>query len=661
MAQVTKSRAISKLRRFLPICGVFCVALISGSVNGRDDAENADVYKEIQPKVSTHSASNFLLKLATYELAIGGTSGGGIAGVDDTHIIVSGNGDFFVYRHVTSSIGPSSLKSLPYRAPMNTAGFLAAAEAYSGNPRSVNTGWFRVNDVLTANVSGRTRVVVSHDYWNQDDACLTVRLSYVDILSQAFIDGSAPAEWRLLYETSPCVSFKATGHPFAGMQAGGKMTMLSGKDDKLLVAFGDLEFDGVNSDIVYSQDTTSSYGKVVSIDLATGQSEQLTLGHRSPSGLYSDKSGRVWLTEHGPQGGDELNLIVKGANYGWPLVTYGTQYETYSWPLSAQQSEHNGFEAPIYSWVPSIGISDVIRIEGNGFPVWQGDLLVASLRAGSLFRVRARGGKTHLVEPIPVGVRIRDFVETDNGELLLWTDSGSIIAIEPIDDFEEIRKLAGSSISTWSGQSLFRACTACHTSRLGEPHGIGPNLWNIVAKDIASYPDYLYSPSLSAISGVWDAAMLDAFLADPQAFAPGNRMMFQGLSNAIDRRNLIEFMKDEMSEKMDAISEDVEIEYISDSAGTVYLVWGIDGWQPLPPDALPPMTEIWDDGIMHTSMTQTGNIFRARIRAPERSELEFGFLITSRKDRSKTSVWDGDYRLDRPIERIVTIDGLTID
>lgn len=629
--------------------------------NGQDPTDTALTQATYEPTLSTHSASNYLLKLSTYELEVGGTPGGGIADVEDAHIIVSGDGSFFVYRESGSSDGAVEFKSLPYRAPMNTEAFVAAAESYSENSRRVNTGWFRVNDVVAADLPGRTRLVVSHDFWNDEDDCVTVRLSYADVQAESFLEGSAVLDWRLLYETAPCVGFKSTGHPFGGMQTGGKMTMLPDKRGRLLVAFGDLEFDGVNSELIYAQDAKTSYGKVVAIDMYTGRSRRLTMGHRSPAGLHADKEGRIWLTEHGPQGGDELNLIVNGANYGWPLVTQGTQYQTYSWPLSNRQSEHDGYQMPTFSWVPSIGISDVISLQGNLLSVWRGDLLVASLKAGTLYRVRVRDGKTLFVEPIPIGTRIRDLVETDRGELLLWTDSGSVISIEPVDNFDEIGRLGSDSVSTWSGETLFRACQGCHTKEQGQPHGIGPNLWNIFGKDIASSPGYSYSKSLSEVSGVWDAANLDAFLANPQAFSAGNAMIVPGLTNAIDRWNLISYLEGESANKIADGSEIVQIEYESDSAGTVYLTWGIDGWKPLPSDALPPGTKVWDDNIMHTSMALVENTFLARIAVPKDSVVDYGFLIVGRKDGSKVSIWDGDFRLNNPVEPIVTIDGIKID
>jgi len=95
-----------------------------------------------------------------------------------------------------------------------------------------------------------------------------------------------------------------------------------------------------------------SYGKTILIHLDDGTSEIYSLGHRNPQGLYVTPEGAIWSTEHGPQGGDELNLIVRGANYGWPLVTYGTDYGSAAWPLSHVQGRHDGYQQPILRGYP---------------------------------------------------------------------------------------------------------------------------------------------------------------------------------------------------------------------------------------------------------------------------------------------------------------------
>src|SRR5262249_46684398 len=150
----------------------------------------------------------------------------------------------------------------------------------------------------------------------------------------SFLTGSRPGlSWQTVFESSPCVAVDIPGQPphFAGIQIGGRLALLSERE--LLVTLGDNELDGLNSPISAPHDPKSSYGKTVLIDLQDFSSQNFSIGHRNPEGLYADRSGAIWETEHGPQGGDELNLLQRGSNYGWPLETYGVEYGTHTWPF----------------------------------------------------------------------------------------------------------------------------------------------------------------------------------------------------------------------------------------------------------------------------------------------------------------------------------------
>jgi glucose/arabinose dehydrogenase len=137
----------------------------------------------------------------------------------------------------------------------------------------------------------------------------------------------------------------------------------------------------------------------------------------------------VWSTEHGPEGGDELNLIVEGGNYGWPLASYGADYGTDNWPFAVNPKNHGEYREPAHAFVPAIGVSQLVQITSSYLPRWTDDLLVSSLQAGRLFRIRLSGDRVIYVESIDLSMRIRDLVEARDGRIALWNDDGQVVTL----------------------------------------------------------------------------------------------------------------------------------------------------------------------------------------------------------------------------------------
>ena len=155
------------------------------------------------------------------------------------------------------------------------------------------------------------------------------------------LSGAAGPEWKTLYETTPCLPVRGEGRrhgiPFVGYLGGGRMALLD--EQTLLLAVGDFGFDGVASVEAQAQNSATSYGKTIAINIADGRAALFPLGHRNPQGLFVDRSGTIWSTEHGPQGGDELNRLERDKNYGWPYATDGTDYGSFSWPLNKPDTQ----------------------------------------------------------------------------------------------------------------------------------------------------------------------------------------------------------------------------------------------------------------------------------------------------------------------------------
>lgn len=155
------------------------------------------------------------------------------------------------------------------------------------------------------------------------------------------------------------------------------------------------------------------------------QPEIWTYGHRNAQGMaFRPETGDLWQNEHGPQGGDELNLIQPGLNYGWPVVGYGVNYRTGT-AIHAGTLQDN-MEPPTHVWVPSIGVSGMLFYSGDAFPEWQGDMLVGGLSGQRLARLTLEGQEVAREETLIQDMgRIRDIQQGPDGTLYLAIDGST--------------------------------------------------------------------------------------------------------------------------------------------------------------------------------------------------------------------------------------------
>lgn len=490
------------------------------------------------------STAFYTLHSVTYRHAIPATDvrGGGIALIGDRFLLATGDGRMYVFQ-LGQGNQAFAIKQLPYSVPLNREDFTVDANpgGYAGRANTeasdrlqgVQTWQFRVADIRVQEMGDHVRIFASHHYWKRAQKCFVVRVSSMSGTREAFLAGARDLHWETVFESTPCLPLRGENsvhenNPFAGMEIGGRLGFLN--DQRLMLTLGDHDFTGIETKRMLAQEPGVSYGKTILIHLDDGTSEIYSMGHRNPQGLYITPDGTIWSTEHGPQGGDELNLIVRGANYGWPLVTYGTDYGSAAWPLNRVQGRHDGYEQPIFAWVPSIGVSNLVRIEQDRFPVWKGDLIVSSLHAHTLFRIRLLDHRVVFAEPIEIGERIRDLVEAHDGRLVLWTDTSSIVSLTPAEGTD--------------GAVLFAmTCGACHKAIDGATHSYGPDLAGIVGRPIASVPGFQgYSPALKALHGKWTKEKLDAWLTSPQSVAAGTTMTFRGLSDPAQRAAIVNYL-----------------------------------------------------------------------------------------------------------------------
>jgi cytochrome c len=187
-------------------------------------------------------------------------------------------------------------------------------------------------------------------------------------------------------------------------------------------------------------------------------------------------------------------------------------------------------ELPVFAWVPSIGVSQLIRVGGTAFTSWAGDLLIGSLggrgHGYAVFRARIRDGRVRVVERIPLGFRVRDLVETPGGDIVIWDGIANVHILQP----------AGH---------VFGRCAGCHAVNRGFPaHGTGPDLRTVFNRRAGTMPGFAYSEPMKALGARWSPARLDRFLRDPAAAVPGTLMDMPGIADESERREIIRYLRE---------------------------------------------------------------------------------------------------------------------
>ncbi len=200
-----------------------------------------------------------------------------------------------------------------------------------------------------------------------------------------------------------------------------------------------------------AQDLTNHHGKLIRlhddgkvpadnpfVKQAGAKPEIWSYGHRNIQGIAIDPAtGNVWTDEHGPQGGDELNLERPGRNYGWPVIGFGVNYRTGKAIHSGTMRE--GMEQPMHVWVPSIGISGAMFYTGDRFPAWKGNLFVGGMVGEQVGRVTIAGEKVVSRETLLPGVgRVRDLRQGPDGFIYLVTEDEDgkptpVVRLEPVE------------------------------------------------------------------------------------------------------------------------------------------------------------------------------------------------------------------------------------
>jgi cytochrome c2 len=479
------------------------------------------------------AVAQFRIRSSLYDLAVTSFTNytprsakprGGLALLGDRYLLVTGDGQLLAFRP-SADLRSLEVRALAYKVPLNSGGFVDASNGL------FKADAFRVGGVIARETGGIYRIYVSHHHWKSADNCWVMRVSSLQGPLDAILSAAPTLSWKTEFETVPCMPLALPGQPprFGALESGGRLAFLS--DDRILVTIGDHAMNGWGSVVQAPQDEAYSFGKIIQINLGDGSSEIFSRGHRNAQGLTVAGDGRVWSTEHGPEGGDELNLIVKGGNYGWPFATYGTEYGGYSWPLIGDEGGDAAYVEPFLSWVPGLGVSGLIEVMTPKFDRWRGDLLMCTLRDQSFWRVRIREGRVVMTERFQFGQRIRDVIQGHDGTLVVWSDDRSISFIAPSQKEDVV-----------SGASAYRICARCHVAPAQGVPATAPSLVGIVGRTVASDPDFAYSQALRDIRGTWTRERLDAFISDATAYAPGTTMATIAIPDAATRKAVIDYL-----------------------------------------------------------------------------------------------------------------------
>ena len=375
----------------------------------------------IKTDIGKFNLKKFKLSLIPDYKSWGSKSVGYIDNVEGQQIFVTGDGIFFTFN--TGDINHQKIKA--ETIPTNLRTIIKSDEFYSLE-EGVNAYNIRDLKIINNKIYISYIKEISTDCFNT--SILVANLNF-DLLN--FED---------FFSDYECINKSSSS--FNIHQSGGRIFPF--KNGKLLLTIGEY------SHRTYAQNKDNLFGKIISIDIETKEHEIISMGHRNPQGLYySKKHDFIIFTEHGPSGGDEINInsqpgTAKIENYGWPIASYGYHYnETFEnlkeAPLHKSHSKY-GFLEPIKNYTPGIGISEIIEIPKTFDPNFKNDYFVAAMGTylfeGDLtihhIRLNDDFDKIIYSSVIPIGERIRDlsFLENENKIIMILENTPSIGIIE---------------------------------------------------------------------------------------------------------------------------------------------------------------------------------------------------------------------------------------
>ena len=277
----------------------------------------------------------------------------------------------------------------------------------------LNDARFAITDIAVLSKSSTSaNLLISYPSYRKNGNCVVVKLDAYKLTL-----GSKPSitKGKNWFTSKPCVPISAVQH------AAGRLAVIDEKTTYLTV--GDLGFSKIGS-----KSARGDLGGVFKI--GASKVEKISTGHRNQQGIELIGND-LYISEHGPRGGDELNLIKKGVDYGWPTVTYGQAYSSGDYVRPTRSGTHDGFQLPLYNWVPSVAPTELVALPAAGkWGSWSSQLVMGTLKEQSLIFIQLSSkDKVGQVASVDVSDRIRDLELLPDGRLVATTDSGNLLLI----------------------------------------------------------------------------------------------------------------------------------------------------------------------------------------------------------------------------------------
>jgi len=279
----------------------------------------------------------------------------------------------------------------------------------------LNDSRFAITDIAVLNQTSDTaQLLISYPRYNGARECVTV---VVHSYQANFGTKPSLKRGKLWFQSNPCVPISAVQH------AAGRMEVIDSKNAYLTI--GDLGYPQIGD-----KTKRGTLGSVMKISAT--KVTQISSGHRNAQGILLIGKD-LYTSEHGPRGGDELNLIQQGIDYGWPTVTYGERYSLGDYVKPTNPESHNGFRKPLTYWVPSVAPTELIQLPADSaWEPWSSSIVMGTLREESLIFIQMNNKRVvGQMQTVNVNERIRDLDITKDGSIVATTDSGKLLIINP--------------------------------------------------------------------------------------------------------------------------------------------------------------------------------------------------------------------------------------